>query len=393
MPDIIRLRDGICQRRQRRSARLLMIMFALVLLHALLPALGSAQTWHTELVDGGGSHDVGYYSSLAIDHEGNLHVAYFDSTEIALLYAFRGMREKQWSRMKVDKDGSFVTLTVDSAGRPYFVYNSPNLNGLHYAHWDGTKWDKEIIDPGRVNWNTSIQVDAQGHPRISYYLEYLPGGGPATLLKYAYFDGKTWYIQTLDRGRVRTGKMNSLALDGRGNPHIAYSYLFARGDLLYARWDGSRWRYGAADLQETENTILSYGNSIALDSLGHPHIAYLDSTKLAVKCASWNGNRWIPEIVDQLSNVDVFDHVSLQIDKKDRPHIAYYDAGALKYAVGGPTGWHKEIVNHEGNVGFRPSLYLDGQDEPYISYYDVSNHALHLAHRQSSVAAVAALNK
>jgi hypothetical protein len=388
---MVRIRAGLLKIRASSGASLAAILFAL----AFLPALGSAQIWRTEVVDNGAGHEVGEFSSLAIDVDGNLHVAYWDRNADALLYAFRSTRDKQWSRMVVDKDGTFVTLAVDSAGRPHFAYVSKNETGLHYAYWDGTKWKKEIVDSGHINYFTSIQVDAAGHPMISYYLYHLPSGEYSLHLKYAYFDGKAWYIQTVDQ-RDHTGKINSLAMDRQGNPHIAYSYFAnGSGDLFYAHWEGSKWRFGSADVTATENSYLAYGTSIALDSVGHPHIAYFDDTKKTVKYVSWTGTHWVPETVDQLVGIEVLDHVSLKIDHQDRPHIAYYDAGlgALKYAFRARDGWQRQVVDHEGNVGLRPSLYLDGHDEPYISYQDLGNHSLRLAHRESSVAAAASLKK
>ena len=373
-------------RDRSRRGRASILMATLV----LLCTIGTAQTWRTEVVDDGNGHDVGYFSSLAIDRQGGLHIAYFDSTANELFYAFRSTADKQWSRMEVDKDGLYVTLAVDSAGRPHFAYNSTNLTGLHYAHWNGATWDKAIVDSDKTSYNTSIQVDAQDHPKISYYVSEYTDDEHATQLKYAYFDGKAWYIQTLDH-RPRTGKMNWLALDRQGNPHIAYSFFYGVKDLYYVWWDGNQWQRRAPDTPGN-TAYLGLGASDALDSLGHPHIAYLDATKRILKYISQEGTRWIPEIVDNLAGVDVHDHVSLQIDNQDRPQIAYYDGGVLKYAVKETDGWHKEIVDHTGNVGFRPSLYLDAHGQPYISYYDVSNRTLHLAYRSSGVA-TAALKK
>jgi len=354
----------------------------------LVPSAAIAQAWHTDILDSGSGHDVGQFSALAIDRDGNLHVVYWDATGNAprgqLLYGFRAPGDKQWSRMIVDQDGAYVSIAVDSSDHPHFAYVSKRETGLHYAHWDGARWHKQVVDPGHVNYFTSIQVDSQGKPRISYYLYHLPTGDYSLHLKYAYFDGKAWYVQTIDP-RMHTGKMNSLALDREGNPHIAYSYLGTTGDMLYAHWHDSQWQFSAADLSRTENTYLGYGNNIAVDAKSYPHIAYFDNVKKIVKYASWDGSRWNTEVVDHLVSLDDLDRIALKIDQQDRPHLAYYDPGAgiLKYAVRGPQNWNIETVDRQGNVGLRPSLALDPHDEPYICYYDLTNHALRLAYRES----------
>lgn len=348
-------------------------------------SFASAQAWHTEMLDPGNGHDVGRYSALAIDHDGDLHAAYWDATGNApwgqLWYAFRAPGQREWSRMVVDRDGTYLSLAVDSGDHPHLAYVSKNHTGLHYAFWDGKTWRRQIIDSGRVNFYNCIQVDNKGNPKISYYLDEAPTGGYWLRLKYAYFDGTSWYIQTVDP-RMHTGKMNSLALDAEGRPYIAYSYLTTTHDLFYARFDGSHWQYGAADTQRQENALLGYGNDIALDSKGHPHIAYFDSTKGNLKYASWDGSRWINTVVDHLTDIDSMDHISLKIDHQDRAHLAYHDAGTgvLKYASWNGKTWNIETVD-QGNVGLRPSLSLDAHDQPYICYYDLNNHALRLAYR------------
>jgi hypothetical protein len=359
----------------------------LALLCFLVSACGVAfaQSWHTEMLDPGNGHDVGRYSALAIDHDGDLHAAYWDATGNApwgqLWYAFRAPGQKEWSRMVVDRDGIYLSLAVDSADHPHLAYASNKHTGLHYAFWDGKTWRRQIIDSGRVSFYNCIQVDGKGNPKISYYLDEAPTGGYWLRLKYAYFDGTAWYVQTVDP-RMHTGKMNSLALDTQGRPYIAYSYLTTTHDLFYARLEGSRWQYGAADTQRNENALLGYGNDIALDSKGHPHIAYFDSTKSNVKYASWDGTRWTTAVVDHLASIDSMDHISLKIDHQDRPHLAYHDTGTgvLKYASWDGKTWEVETVD-QGNVGLRPSLALDPRDNPYICYYDLNNHALRLAYR------------
>jgi hypothetical protein len=360
-------------------------MVALACMTALASTVALAQTWQTEIVDSG--HDVGQFSALAIDHHDDLHVSYWDATADAprglLIYAFRAQGDKKWSRIAVDQDGTYVSMALDSKDRPHLAYNSKRENGLHYTYWNGKKFVRQVIDSEHINYYTSIQVDSQDHPCISYYLYHAPTGEYVLNLKYAYYDGKAWFIQTVDR-RMHTGKMNALALDAKGNPHISYSYLGSSGDMLYAYWADARWQLSAADFGRTENTHLSYGNNIAVDSKGVVHLVYFDNVKNNVKYASWDGSHWTKEVVDHVVALDDLDHIALQIDKQDHPHLAYYDAGAgaLKYAILVDSKWETEVVPQQGgNSGLRPSLALDSHGNPYILSYGLTDHALHLAHR------------
>jgi len=371
----------------RRGAKLAIFVLAILAPLCSSKAVRAQGQWHIEVVDDGGGHNVGSFTALAIDHDGDIHIGYNQAKDV-LLYAYHGAHDKQWYKMVVDRQGgTFISLAVDSNNRPHFAYNSLFLTGLHYAYWDGKGWTKEVIDATRTNHMTSIAIDASGNPRISYYLEETPEGHYALLLKYAYFDGKTWYVQTLDH-HITRGKFNSIAVDPSGNPHIAYSDQGV-GDLRYDHFDGSTWESKVPDSRRKDNNYVGIGNSIALDTAGNPVIAYLDITRRTVKLARWTGKLWETEVVDQLVDVPSFaDRVSLQIDSQNVPHVAFYDGGlgALKYAERDEKGWHAEVVDNQGKVGLYPSLSLDRNNLPYISYYDATAGQLKLAHRDLKAA-------
>jgi|SRR6516225_1167107 hypothetical protein len=378
-------RVGEASREDKRQVGAILVGWMLSFLWLMsLPTMGAQGQWQIEIVDGGVA-DVGRFSALAIDHDGNLHVSY-NQFRNTLRYAYRGTRDKQWYKMTVDTDGgTFISLAVDSKDRPHIAYNSMYLSGLHYAYWNGSRWIKQNIDPARTSHLTSIGLDSSGNPRISYYLEETPDRRYALLLKYAYFDGKTWYVQTLDH-HITRGKFNSIAIDDLGNPHIAYSDQGA-GDLRYIYSDGSGWQTKIPDARHTHNNYVGIGNSIALDAAGDPAIAYLDTSRHTVKFTRWTENRWATEVVDQLVDVpSIADRVSLKLDSHGLPHIAYYDGGLgeLKYAWrDDKNDWHVSVVDSKGgNVGQYPALCLGTHDEPYISYYDANSGQLLLAYLQ-----------
>src|SRR5208337_1768445 len=201
-------------------------------------------TWQIEVVDSSRGKAAGSFSSLAIDRFGNFHLVYSNLAGTTLQYAFRAKTEKRWDKTTIDAlGGSFETLAVDSHGWAHIAYNSPKVAGLHYAEWDGKQWQKLLIDPVKTNHETSIQVDSQGYPRISYYREEYSDRQSAACLKYAYFDGKTWYTQTVDH-RSGTGRWHSLVLDGNDRPYI--SDLIAASSLSFAYFGPSGWEHAIA---------------------------------------------------------------------------------------------------------------------------------------------------
>jgi len=346
-------------------------------------AYGQTDTnWHIEVVDSGGGKGAGAYSSLAIDRLGNLHLVYSDFAAATLRYAFRAKGEKHWDKTTVDAaGGSFEGIAVDSDGRPHVAYNSPKQAGLRYARWNGKQWDKFVIDAAKTNRQISIQLDSHNDPHISYYQELYSDGRAARSLKYAYFDGVTWYVQTVDH-RSGTGAWNSLALDREEHPHISYS--ISSGYLGFASGNQTVWNRGLADFVDAKGKrILDGDNSLAIGADGAPRIAYVNTTDRTVNFSRQDKNGWHPEIIDSLvaTGADA-DRVALKLDRNGLPQVIYYDSGlgSLKFAFRDSKGWHTETIDN-GNGGQFASLSLNEDFEPYVSYYTTGGSELRLAHR------------
>jgi hypothetical protein len=180
-----------------------------------------------------------------------------------------------------------------------------------------------------------------------------------------------WMIEMADSGND-VGKYSSLALDTLGYPHISYYYTTLSADALkYARWDGATWHIEFVDGGTTE--YVGQYTSLALDSSGYPNISYFDMARRDLKYARWDGGSWQIEIVDSAGDVGFY--TSLALDSSDYPHISYWQdyQRVLKYARWDGSSWQIETVDSEGNVGKYDSLALDSSDYPHISYYDVTN--------------------
>ena len=80
------------------------------------------------------------------------------------------------------------------------------------------------------------------------------------------------------------GEHTSLALDSNGYPHISYCD-WTNMDLKYAYWDGADWQIQTVD---SEGWVGGH-TSLALDSNGYSHISYFDDTNTALKYTYWDG--------------------------------------------------------------------------------------------------------
>lgn len=78
--------------------------FVLAILAPLCSSKGiiAQGQWHIEVVDEGGGHDVGSFTALVIDHDGDIHISYNQAKDV-LLYAYHGAHDKQGYKMVVDR--------------------------------------------------------------------------------------------------------------------------------------------------------------------------------------------------------------------------------------------------------------------------------------------------
>jgi hypothetical protein len=264
------------------------------------------------------------------------------------------------------------------------TYQIRNFNALYNPYW--------LTDIGQYS---SVAVNSAGNPVIAIYdgtrndprFSTAPyGDGDLKLVVCNDPTCSSTTITTVDQGTTYytddVGRYNSMVLDSRGFPVIAY-YDQGNGVMLAHCADAT---CTSKSIKQLTGTMRINDISLALDHAGQPIIAYTavgsnnSSVLSLIRCTNDTCSTFKRPVM-----IDAALEVSLAINRNDEPVLSYYNAtyGNLVVATCDRDCSTKRIqtVDSAGNVGGYNSLVLipfqdpRGQitERPFISYYDVTN--------------------
>lgn len=344
-----------------------------------LAAATSAQTWtwSDDSIEPGG----GVASSIAIDRQGSLHVAYHVLNGGYLRYAFRPVGSTRWFKMDLERDlGELSTrIAVDGEDNPHVCYTPREMK---YAKFDGRKWLTQTVHPGAgvVGYECSIRITPDGKPMLTWYW---PLGG----FHYAVLREGVWLALTLDgSGSDYAGKWNSMFLDSQGNPQIAYSD-FPSGELRYAVNTGKGWIRLVLDSQKDQKNgqggPRGMGVAIVLDANQDPWISYYDEQSLMVTHRV--DGKWIKQVVASLPPFRNWGwkqfHSDIALDKGGNPHVVFESLLGLEHAWWTGSEWKTQIILAAPITSsyFDNSMVMGRGDIIYVTYSDPLEHSLKIA--------------
>ncbi len=149
--------------------------------------------------------------------------------------AARGARAQQITTVPswVGRD---YAAAVDQMGNTHISYYDQHAGNLHYAVYNGVRWQVDVIDATPyAGQYSSIALDWAGAPHVLYYDQ------TNRALKYAYSDGVAWHTATLDTMVDLTAyTYTSLTINDLGNPQVCY-YDGKSNSFKYIWSDGLNW--------------------------------------------------------------------------------------------------------------------------------------------------------
>jgi len=216
----------------------------------------------------------------------------------------------------------------------------------------------EVVDPSPGASGTSLDLDAQGRPHITYSL--------GTSLRHTFKSSGGWVSETVP-GVAYAGR-RSLAIGPTGEPIV--SYWSPSGSLNLAIKSGGTWS------SQVVHMFGGAGDALTLDAAGNPHIvSYLGSGSLVHSYRS--GGAWVNQVITSTGGQPPLD-MCILIDSQARPHIAaeQFYGRQVFHSYEGDDAWVKEVID-ETPAGAQPmhsvSLALDSLDQPIVAFTDASN--------------------
>ncbi len=275
MPDL-----GTCEAMRLDSAgypHLACVSPAGTLVYAFFGASG----WQTQTVDHLVSSTA--YASIAVNAGDEVHLSYTDDLDGHLVYGSDASGSMVTETVNAAFNGYGSSLALDSAGRPYIAYINP-LGGAEITYKDPDGWQVLVPFPTR---SAILQPLADsGFPSLALdcmdriHLVYLDNSTTCRL-RYIYQTAQGWRTEIIDQDPLGcAGVQPTLALDGEGNPQVAYHTEYEKtSHLKYAFKDPLGWRLQTIEIHAGEYSALAIGSG------GQAWIAYLDRAHHDVKLA------------------------------------------------------------------------------------------------------------
>jgi hypothetical protein len=300
--------------------------------------------WVVETAEVGAAH---VSPAIVVDSQEHIHLLYHDLGQNRWHYQYQTGSGWAAETISITTIPNFAPLsfTLDDGDQPHLAYIDGDGN-LRYAFRTGNQWFSQLVAeleyPPFYRDSISLALDSNQNPHIAFLTDSV---------QYAYYSDSQWYVETI----ANIGGVSiSLQLDTLNRSHVAFVDSNLTGNnLAYAYRSAAQWL-----VQPLQESALS--TSLALDTSGHPHIAYQSNV---LGYIYWTGEQWYYQVFDG-SNSGRNTPLSIALDKNDDPHVVYLKGGFVKHAYYNGEDW-RIAYGSPGDCSYL-SMALNSQGQPYI---------------------------
>ncbi len=336
-------------------------------------AVKSGSSWSHSMIANSSSSNIGEYIRIESDSIGDLHIAYYDSSNQDLVL-LRGS-SATWETVNIaslGSIGSYADVSIDQNDEEVFSYYDGDESDLIIASPASDADGDGLADAQDRCMNTPAGkiIDNTG---CHYEKQILTSSGSDS----AYVD-----VAKGDDGLLRLVHFRGLADDGDSCDR-AIGNMTDDCNLVY-RKQNSDGTWGAGEILDQGGETGRYA-SLAIASDGTESVAFhaktvidnLTVTETAAKIATNSGSGWNVEIVARNNSTGWYTDVA--VDSQGNRIVSYTDnSGAyseLKVARKSGTHWLEETVQVNGT--FASVDFVN--DIAHVSYYSSNPEMIRLA--------------
>ncbi len=219
------------------------------------------------------------------------------------------------------------------------------------------------------------------------------------------YDKSSWVwsqVDVISTDSTSNSQNPSSFVDSYGNVHVAwwdftdYAGAGPDADVFYKKWDFSSSSWTATEVVSTESTSDSPYPSLAVDSTGNVHIAWVDLTNYAgcgtdfdifYKHRNVTTSLWTPTEVISVEGSSGVGPTALTVDPKGNPHIVWIesydylgcgtdvDVFYRRWDDISQTWTTTEVVSTEStDRSMDPSIAADSKGNIHVAWHDYTDY-------------------
>ncbi len=278
--------------------------------------------------------------------------------------------EPAWSTQIIDSNvtttqGQQISIVINQAGNPAASYADSASHDLLLMQWNGTAWQREVLDGGGAGLRIISRMDYQGH---RYFAYTNPTERALTVIYWSIDEGYVEKKATVDNNGSAPITMLRMDVDQNPRPRI----LVAHEGL------NARWFYIMRTLQEYDppaGVVSEFDPAITTGPEGFEILLSLTASELRMRV--WDGLWGAPTPIFQTA-ADAASKISVTTDRPIRlgdaciQRVAFSNAShEIRYVYGTRNGFSSTTLIHPASSSEIGALqiafdYLNAK--PVIAY-------------------------